>query len=919
MDTVLGVGVELCGDFALVGGEGERRPLYMASVAGPEAVVKKFEADIVSAWGDAAYAWGRVQVYGQGTYRLLRTRRGGGVVHGLVVSKVFLPEEGERRETDGVFALDGDLPAALGRWLRRYMTLPFLEEWLPYLWRRGLEEGLIRELTTFGRGDVRGALVDRKTEEWGAVLSAGVRSGALGIPDSGGRSGEPVQGLDLDGYLRSWGPVLAARAQAAHRPLWVPGQGERGTEIRSLKEPLYEPQADVVEGLARALRHRQGVILCGAMGTGKTRMGAAIAHRLLGGRGGYRVLVMAPKHLLPKWCREVRAIVPGARAAIVWTGMEMLALLRRLRAEAPKGPEFYVVGRDQAKLGWFYRPGAVWDGRRKLSAVVEDPATGRRRRALVPEPVWRCPRCGRIQVDGKGRPYAADWMKERRDGNLRCVYADCKEPLWQADGSRVRRCAIAEAVRARGKGLFDLLIADECHELKGGGTAQGIALGTLAAACGKTLLLTGTLFGGLALDVFYLLWRIAPEQMLGDGQSYRVPGLWVERYGRREWEVTEEDEVRNKASRSGRRQEPRMRPGISPLVYGRHLLDAAAFIDLEDVAPWLPRYTEIPDPVDMTEEMRQGYRQLSGSLEHAAQQAARRGDLSVYAKWLQTGLGWPDRPHDWPEVCDRDGIVIAVPPKVLPGADGLYPKERWLLEILEHERGRGRKCAVYQTFTGRHDMLVRLEEITRRRGFHPAVLRADKVPPEEREAWIAERLREGADLLLCHPKVVETGLDLYDFPTIIWLQTGTSLFPVRQASRRSYRIGQTQDVEVRFLAYADTLQTAQLLLMARKLRAAAAAEGSVTAEGLRVLAGDDDSALALAQVLVRGMEGLETAEAMWRQAARLGPAPAVEAPKVQTLVRTLPVVSLAPKASRGKRVAQGIRVLAIDFDALASA
>ena len=106
------------------------------------------------------------------------------------------------------------------------------------------------------------------------------------------------------------------------------------------------------------------------------------------------------------------------------------------------------------------------------------------------------------------------------------------------------------------------------------------------------------------------------------------------------------------------------------------------------------------------------------------------------------------------------------------------------------------------------------------------------------------------------------------------LQTGTSLFPVRQASRRSYRIGQTQDVEVRFLAYSDTLQTAQLLLMAKKLKAAAAAEGSITAEGLRVLAGDDDGSIALVQMLLKGMDGLKSAEAIWRQAAQLGTMPA---------------------------------------------
>jgi hypothetical protein len=199
------------------------------------------------------------------------------------------------------------------------------------------------------------------------------------------------------------------------------------------------------------------------------------------------------------------------------------------------------------------------------------------------------------------------------------------------------------------------------------------------------------------------------------------------------------------------------------------------------------------------------------------------------------------------------------------------------------------------------------------------VLRADKVDPEDREEWIAAKLRACGDLLICHPKVVETGLDLYDFPTILWLQTGTSLFPVRQASQRSYRIGQTQDVEVRFLAYSDTLQTAQLLLMAQKLRAAAAAEGSITAEGLRVLAGDDNGSIALAQMLLRGMDGLQTAEAMWRQAAQLGMPPAAETPKIQTLTGMLPVVAVLPKVRKGQKASEGVAALAIDFDALASA
>ena|GEM_PF-5463575 len=100
--------------------------------------------------------------------------------------------------------------------------------------------------------------------------------------------------------------------------------------------------------------------------------------------------------------------------------------------------------------------------------------------------------------------------------------------------------------------------------------------------------------------------------------------------------------------------------------------------------------------------------------------------------------------------------------------------------------------------------------------------------------------------------------------------------------------------------------------------AGAAAEGRITAEGLRVLAGDDDGSIALAQMLMKGMDGLKTAEAMWRQAARLGTPPVhpAEAPKIQTMVGFLPVVAVAPKARKGQRARERVAALAIDFEAL---
>ena len=44
--------------------------------------------------------------------------------------------------------------------------------------------------------------------------------------------------------------------------------------------------------------------------------------------------------------------------------------------------------------------------------------------------------------------------------------------------------------------------------------------------------------------------------------------------------------------------------------------------------------------------------------------------------------------------------------------------------------------------------------------FRAAVMKADAVPPERREDWVAKRVEEGVDVLVCHPRLVQTGLDL---------------------------------------------------------------------------------------------------------------------------------------------------------------
>ena len=56
------------------------------------------------------------------------------------------------------------------------------------------------------------------------------------------------------------------------------------------------------------------------------------------------------------------------------------------------------------------------------------------------------------------------------------------------------------------------------------------------------------------------------------------------------------------------------------------------------------------------------------------------------------------------------------------------------------------------------------------------------VAPDRREAWVADRVDEGIDVLICHPRLVQTGFDLIDFPTVVWFETGFSVFQSTQKS-----------------------------------------------------------------------------------------------------------------------------------------
>ena len=173
-----------------------------------------------------------------------------------------------------------------------------------------------------------------------------------------------------------------------------------------------------------------------------------------------------------------------------------------------------------------------------------------------------------------------------------------------------------------------------------------------------------------------------------------------------------------------------------------------------------------------------------------------------------------------------------------------------MIRICKASKARGRRVLVYTTYTCKRDTTVRLKRLLEAEGFRAAVLRAS-VSTSKREDWILSQVDRGVDVLITNPELVKTGLDLLDFPTILFLQTGFNVYTLQQASRRSWRIGQKEDVDVHFLGYAETTQMTCLSLMAKKIAVSQSTSGDMPDTGLDVLNQDGDSIeVALAKQLV---------------------------------------------------------------------
>ena len=660
--------------------------------------------------------------------------------------------------------------------------------------------------------------------------------------------------MNLGEFIDTYRDAIAQRVVESYPPLYRPSE-YNGHLPHLLRSPLGA-QEDAIRGAVLSLQAHRGTTVVGEMGTGKTFIATAAAHMA----GFHRVLVLCPPHLTRKWKREVEETVPSVRTAIVTS----ITDLERLRYSVGAGPLFVVMSRERAKLSYRWKPAVIQRWAVANGRLVRDEETGE------PFRIPCCPVCNTQILDKDGVPLTYMDLNRRKR-----VCPRCSSPLWQADGSSFRRYPLADYVKHRMKGFFDLLVTDEVHEYKGRGSAQGIAAGILADVCGKSLSLSGTLMGGYASTLFHLLYRFSPEIRTEFGRSEEH--RWIKRYGFEECTMGKPDDDAIEDGRNSRRRKYRKvvreRPGLVPSALF-HLIGNTVFLRLADVASGLPDYTEqvMLSSMDSGEDgtgysQRSAYNTVFEELRRKLADALSKGSKRLLSTYLQTLLAYPDGCTRGETVFDPESgdVIVQVPPL---SEERLYPKEKALVDLVAKERIEGRRVLVYVTHTGTRDITGRMDDILTRHGFRVAVMKADAVAPDKREAWVADRVKQGIDVLICHPRLVQTGLDLIDFQTICWYETDYSVYVMRQASRRSWRIGQTRPVKVVFMSYRNTLQADALKLVAKKLQSSLAVEGELPEDGLAAYGDDgDDLMMALARKIVSGDEDeTETVEEIFAQA-----------------------------------------------------
>jgi len=438
--------------------------------------------------------------------------------------------------------------------------------------------------------------------------------------------------------------------------------------------------------------------------------------------------------------------------------------------------------------------------------------------------------------------------------------APCGAPLYQAESTTdggLRRVPLATYLARRHRGLFDLMAADEAHELSSESSAQGRASTRLMASVREVVHLTGSSSNGYASSLFTMLYNASPRfrrEFKRDDET-----LFVTRYGLRKRLVQKVDKEGRVVAFGAHTDRVETKyvdkgeaPGVLPLLVLRHVLPLAVTIqkaDLAlDLAPHEERVALVPPGDALAAQhgrlvarvidrvKKDAFTPLTGKLWGALARLPSQADRATDDTGNWTGEGVAPAPLDVEHAgvpggeVPKGAYVVAYPESAgayahrpvaiaapFPAAQ-VMPKEAEMLRIVAGELAEGRRVMLLAWHA---NVLPRLKQIVEKHlGEACALLDAEKVTPAKREAWIdREVIGKGRRVMVVNPVAVQTGLNnLVWFSTQVWVENpGCNPVVHDQASGRIDRIGKTLPTRAIFLVYDLPTQRALHRLLMHKV------------------------------------------------------------------------------------------------------
>ncbi len=818
-------------------------------------------------------------------------------------------EEDEKEKLRNIYIFCRD-ESALFSELDSKLSVPLIPEWEEYFIRELKGRKILKRLNVFSiNAEFAAYAVTLKNgeKEIVKVLTDGLKTGEICIP--GAKPDDTAfKGIyTFTQYLESFGKEVARKIQSTFIPVFDPANEEICPELKEVNEHikantgyfLYEAQLAGAEAIKRQLEKEKMTMLVSSCGTGKTKIGAAALYAYQKSKGGgARInVITCPSHVAKKWVRELYETVPDCVAQTV-SSITDIDRMYELYRHTDK-PLFLVLSKESARNGYLRKPAVIRSKRKNAficpvcGAVQEMTVTNDGISYTVPADSCyfreenaknhKCPKCGTVLWEPDNPdcldPAKNEWVRiggygyihrkfvsehyfaaktETVKKQIREVWEN-PNGIYPAVGA-YRRCPLSRYIKHRFKKI-DAYICDELHEYSGE-SAQGEAMAEIAGISKKVIAMTATLINGYARGMFYLLFRLKPRLMLADGFQYNDARKFCKRYGVVE-SIFETEKTKYNAASKNRKRKVREKflPGISPIVYSKYLMENTVFLSLYDMAKELPDYEEIPVACKMGESVKKEYRHMETEFKTVMRKDRRLANkiLSVYLNLL---TAYPDQPYGHEPVVMGDTAIV---PKDF--SDEPNGKLNKVLELVQRKIKAGERVIIYTAWV-RLDTQTILKEKLDKAGIKSCILK-QSIAPSKREDWVKKKLGEGMQVLITNPCLVETGLDLNEFTTLIFYNLAFNLYVLRQASCRSWRINQTAPkVEVYLFYFEGTMQQRALRLMASKLAAAAMIEGQLSDEGLAAMSQNQDMTTQLARDLASGIkESVEDLTATFKKMA----------------------------------------------------